>query len=181
MHPRIEELFAYLDRRREEVRAAVAGVPASDRDTLIDGRWSVANVIEHLAIVETSIVGLFRHRIGAAIAEGLGPDRETTSVFTAYPVVGVADRTRRIESPTAVRPTSAIDAHTAWQNLEDSRAKLREAVVSGDGLALAEMSHPHRAFGPLNLYQWLVFIADHEARHAEQIREIGDELARRAS
>jgi len=181
MHPRIEELLTYLDRRREEVRAAVDNVPARDRDVQIDGRWSVANVIEHLAIVETGIAGLFRHRIGAAVAEGLGQDRDTTSVFTAYPVAGVADRTRRIESPTAVRPTSEVDANSAWKNLEDSRVKLREAVLSGDGLALAELSHPHRAFGPLNLYQWLVFTADHEARHAEQIREIGDELARRAS
>lgn len=181
MHPRIEELLTYLETRRDEVRAAVDNVPERDRNVRINDRWSIANVIEHLAIVETSIAGLFRHRIGAAVAEGIGADPETTSVFTAYPVPGVADRSRRLEAPNTVRPTADVDANTAWQQLEDSRAKLREAVLSGDGLALAEVSHTNRTFGPLNLYQWLVFAADHEARHAEQIREIGDELARRTS
>jgi hypothetical protein len=28
----------------------------------------------------------------------------------------------------------------------------------------------------LNFYQWLVFIADHEGRHAAQIREIGERV-----
>jgi hypothetical protein len=32
---------------------------------------------------------------------------------------------------------------------------------------------PHiRGFGLLNLYQWMVFVGGHEARHTAQIREV---------
>ncbi len=47
---------------------------------------------------------------------------------------------------------------------------MREA----DGLALGNFSYPHPMFGPLDLYQWLVFVGLHESRHACQIRELGE-------
>ncbi len=36
---------------------------------------------------------------------------------------------------------------------------------------------PHRIFGEMNFYQWIVFAGSHEARHAAQVAEIGATLA----
>jgi hypothetical protein len=33
--------------------------------------------------------------------------------------------------------------------------------------------HPHPFLGTLDLYEWVYFIAAHERRHADQVREIG--------
>jgi hypothetical protein len=41
-----------------------------------------------------------------------------------------------------------------------------------DGVALSDVSAPHPALGPLNGYQWFLFLAAHEGRHTAQIREI---------
>jgi hypothetical protein len=60
--------------------------------------------------------------------------------------------------------------------LERTRAHFLEFVQSCDGLALGEVSFAHPALGPLNVYQWLLFAAGHHARHAAQIREIGQQL-----
>lgn len=60
----------------------------------------------------------------------------------------------------------------AWPLLEAARADLRAAVASADGLALEAVRAPHPVFGDLNLYQWIVFVAAHEERHAGQIREM---------
>ena len=49
---------------------------------------------------------------------------------------------------------------------------LRGAVDRADGLAIGEVTAPHPFLGSLNLYQWLIFLGAHEARHAAQIREI---------
>src|SRR5262245_30431639 len=176
MHPRIEELMDHLDRRRIEVRSALEAVPLDRHQVQPDGAWSVVNVLEHLAMVEGGVASLFRKRIDDARTTGLGAEIETSSVLD-QPIFGnILDRRRKIRGADAVRQVSGIDTESAWRNLEQTRSQLREVVMSADGLALGELTHPHRVFGPLNFYQWLVFIVDHEGRHAAQIREIGERV-----
>lgn len=176
MHPRIEELLDHLDRRRTEVRSALDAVPTDRHQIQLDGAWSVVNVLEHLAMVEGGVASLFRKRIDGARATGLGPEVETTSVLEQRSFGNVLDRTRKLQGSDAVRPVSGLDTDSAWRSLEQTRSQLRAVVTSADGLALGELTHPHRIFGPLNFYQWLVFVGDHEARHAAQIREIGERV-----
>jgi hypothetical protein len=45
-----------------------------------------------------------------------------------------------------------------------------------DGLALGALRWAHPALGELDLYQYILFIGQHEARHARQIVEIGELL-----
>jgi hypothetical protein len=60
--------------------------------------------------------------------------------------------------------------------LEHRRAKFRDLVRSADGLALAKVTAPNRVLGPLDGYQWILFVGAHEARHTGQIREIAELL-----
>ena len=56
MHPRIKELVEALDSRRADLTRAVNEVPASARNRRpSEDRWSVAEVLEHLALVEENI------------------------------------------------------------------------------------------------------------------------------
>src|SRR3954470_23020858 len=53
MHPAIMEILTRLDRSRAELREAVDRVPADQRDQApASDRWSVAGVLEHLALVD---------------------------------------------------------------------------------------------------------------------------------
>ena len=76
-------------------------------------------------------------------------------------------------------PKSALSPEAAWSALERAGDALQKVVMEADGLALGEISAPHRAFGRLSGYQWLAFAGSHESRHAAQIREIGASLAGR--
>jgi len=49
-------------------------------------------------------------------------------------------------------------------------------ALKGDGLALGEVIQPHLVLGPINIYQWLLFVGSHEARHTAQVREIAAQL-----
>jgi hypothetical protein len=49
-------------------------------------------------------------------------------------------------------------------------------VVAHDGIAIDAVTHPHPVLGVIDAYQWFIFIGSHEARHAEQIREIATAL-----
>ena len=175
VHPRIQELLDYLELHSREVREAVASVPAKLREIKPgDGGWSVAEVVEHLALIEKRVALLLTRQVAAARASGVGPDTETSSVVANFANPdGVVDRTRKIVSPEPVRPTGALDTESAQQALDQSRAAIASALREANGVSLENLVQSHPVFGPLNMYHWIVATALHEDRHAAQIREIG--------
>ncbi|MDB4881091.1 MAG: hypothetical protein JWL60_2537, partial [Gemmatimonadetes bacterium] len=56
--------------------------------------------------------------------------------------------------------------------LAGSRSELHAAIAAADGLALQTVRHAHPRLGEIDLYQWLLFIGQHEARHVPQVVEI---------
>ncbi len=178
MHPRIAELLTYIDEQRVVLRAAIDNVPA-DRRSKSPGedRWSVDEVVEHLATIEPKITSLFRARVSEARTNGLATETATSPILPELNVGQIVDRGHRLKGPNSMRPTSKLDSDAAWAQLEISRRDLRDAVADADGLALGTITHPHLAFGPFTMYKWIAFIGAHEARHADQIREIGASLA----
>lgn len=180
MHPRTQELLDRLDTHRVELRDAVDAVPAGLREQRPSpDRWSVAEILEHLSIVENRIAGILASRIAAARAEGVPEESETGPTVPESFIPMIRDRSRPRVASEASTPGGAMDADAAWAALERSRNALREAVLSGDGLALGEVTAPNPALGELNLYQWIAFVAGHEARHTDQIREAAGVLAAR--
>jgi hypothetical protein len=173
MHPRIREVLDYLVTAKVHLREAVEAVPPRAIDARPSPeRWSVPEVLEHLALVNTGIVKLVATKVARAREAGLGPDRETSSVIWTLDVSRAIDRRERNTAPERTRPRQGLTAGAAWDAVDASHAALREAVLAGDGLAFGELSHPHPFLGTLNLYQWVAFAAAHEFRHAAQIREI---------
>ena len=173
MHPRIEEIVNYLVSARTHLDQAVESVPPSRRDTRpAPDRWSVANVLQHLALTESRIAKLFAKRTMEARASGIGPDPETTSILWTVDVHSLLDRRTRIESPLPIAPDAEVTADEAARLFDEAHHRLRAAIAAADGLALDRISHPHLLLGPINLYQWGIFAAAHEMRHAAQIREL---------
>ena len=74
-----------------------------------------------------------------------------------------------VRSPYGHALIKNIDISEALDGLESSREALRGAVVSASGLPLGEIKHTHVILGELDLYQWLIFLGQHEGRHKKQI------------
>jgi hypothetical protein len=182
MHPRIQEVLEYLDTTRSELSEAVDAISVEHRsERAAPERWSVAEVLEHLNIIEGRVVKMLSGRIAAARAAGLGPEVETGAVLDTIDRTRIIDRNRPVIAPEAVQPQSGGDAALTWSALAQSRAGLRAAVLTGDGLALSEITHQHPVLGLINLYQWIVFVGAHEARHTAQVREIASKFSGHAS
>jgi hypothetical protein len=173
MHPRTEELLSFLQTSQIRLQEAVEAVPQAVRDrTSVDGRWTVAQVVEHLALTETGIARLIRKRVADARAAGLGPEAEISSVLWSLDVARVLDRGERIDAPERIRP-AAVSFDDAWSRFLAAHADVRDAVAGTDGMAIGDISYPHPSMGTLNLYQWIIFVGAHEMRHSAQIREAG--------
>lgn len=174
MHPRLDELFTRLDTERDALRAAIASVPPERRNLRpAPDRWSVAEILEHLTLVEHGLAGALSQTLAEARAAGtVGRERDTSPVLPTFDFAVILDRSRRIEAPARLLPPGARDADAAWAALVAARAGFKTAMTAGDGLALGDVTYPHRFLGPLSIYGWLAFVAAHEARHVAQVREI---------
>lgn len=175
MHPRTEEVLRHLEHYRSVLEDAVQTVPPDRRGSRpAPDRWSVAEILDHLGIVEGNVVRMLGKQFAQARAGGLRLEPDAGTVVPSFPVALVLDRGRRIEAPERILPTSGLDAQAAWQVLTDRRALLRELLAEFDGLALGDVvpPYPHPIFGSLNGWQWVVFLGAHEGRHAGQIREL---------
>jgi len=173
MHPRIDELFAGLERDRAVLVAAVEVVPLPLRDQrLVPDRWSAAEILEHLWIVETGVARLLTTKIAQGRAAGLVEEGDASPLPQSKRLAMIRERAERLAAPDRVVPRTGLTFADAWTALARSREALRTAALTGDGLALGTITHPHPFAGPFNLYQWIAFVGAHEVRHATQIREI---------
>lgn len=169
MNPRLEEIFAYAASTRDELLRA-ADAPDEERSRRpSDGRWSVAENLEHLALVEAGTVALLAKMLARARAAGLGPEREYGSVLHSLDQHGVEHAARPIVAPSIVAPTGTLAAEDSLASLARSRAALLAFYREANGLDLSAVRARHITLGELDLYQWPLFVAQHERRHARQI------------
>ena len=178
MHPRLAELSEHLAQERRDLLDAASTVP-DDRWQVrpAEGRWSVSEIFEHLYRVERGAGAVVAKRIAKARAEGHPSETETSSVLGTFEEFRVSQLGRKLVAPELVAPTENPDRETAERQLAESRAALLAAMEQGDGLALGAIRHTHLRFGELDLYQWILFVAEHERRHEAQLREVVRQLA----
>jgi hypothetical protein len=172
MHPRLSELARYVDERRAALESAARPLPYerwAERPS--EDSWSVAQVFDHLHLSEASVAKLVAKRIARAKEAGVGPERSEESVLQSLAFFPVVEGPRR-QAPEIVVPRADARAPEVHDALRRSRADLYAALREGDGLALGEITATHPALGVINLYQWILFIGQHEARHTRQIDEI---------
>jgi uncharacterized damage-inducible protein DinB len=181
MHPRVAELVDLLSRGRAALLASVAAVPAEQLEQRpAPDAWSVAEIVDHLQSVESGSARLLAKRLQRAREQGLGPETEESSVLGRLDAYDIVGRPKR-EAPEMVRPRPGVTAEQALTGLQEAREALLDVLKDGDGLALGQVMAVHPVIGDMDLYGWVVFIAQHEERHERQIRAVGEALAQRAT
>jgi hypothetical protein len=110
--------------------------------------------------------------IAKAKANGIPAEDDTSGVVQEQFTGRLRDRSQALVASEASQP-KGVGFESAWATLTDMRRKLRDAIISVDGLALGDIRLQHPRLGEITLYEWFAFLGAHEARHAEQIREVG--------
>ncbi|MEQ1689947.1 MAG: DinB family protein [Gemmatimonas sp.] len=172
LHPRVAEIVDALESAHRELVEVMTTIPEDRRDAPADdGRWSIAQHVEHLAMVEDGSGRLMSKLIKQVEATG---ERETedTSLLDSLDRFRVWTVVRRIDAPDSVRPKEGLSTTDALARLTASRSRMIAVLQRASGLALASVSAPHPAAGPLNVYQWGLICAQHTRRHIELIRAV---------
>jgi hypothetical protein len=173
----VPEIYEHIDRTRARLVAAVQGL-SDEQQTFrpAPDRWTVAQLVEHLSIVEGNVATLVGKLLGKAEESGApSPAPELFADPVSIEEFVERSRVAKYEAPERIRPTG-LPLADSLARLSDSRAALhalRPRIERADGRALR---FPHPAWGPLDLYQWLLFVGAHEDRHLAQIEALKETL-----
>ena len=168
----LSEIFNALNETRQTIYKRVEGLEPKQYCFKEEaGRWSVAGVIEHIGAAEARIVLRVRELIERAEAAGqLTPAQP----FRPISVDEITSRTTatKFQAPEAFQPKQDLALNELLAKIRSSRKELIVLRPKFDEFELSELKFTHPAFGPLDLYQWLVLTVMHESRHLDQIDRI---------
>lgn len=171
LSPRLTELVQYANSARSELESFIEAVPPSQHHVRTESeRWSVAEHLEHLGLIEDSIGRLISSMAKQLRADG-ALETEHTSMLNALDRYQLPANTMKLVAPALYRPTGALTTADAMEKLRAIRARVLEGVNKANGLDLTKATYPHPFFGPLTGYEWLLLIAQHELRHLNQMKQ----------
>lgn len=167
-----QELAAALDRGREALARALAGV---DEDLAArkpaSGGWSILEIVNHLVESESYLLG--RLRIAQRTEQLVAP-REREAKIAAR----AADRARPIAAPPESQPKGR------YATLQEAVAAF-DATRTGTILFLDQFGGDLRCWatdhplfpGPVTCQETVIMMAAHPGRHAEQIVAIREAVS----
>jgi hypothetical protein len=168
-----DRALRYLESTKKNVLEATKGLsqtqwnfrPAPDR-------WSVAQVMEHIAASEDFIRdNLLKQKVIAAPAGD--PGRDVQQIDEAV-VAKVPDRTRKAQAPAPLIPNNRFGSPAgSLEHFAESRAVTEQFLKTTTGLRDHVMDGP---VGKMDGYEFVLFIAAHCERHTKQINEVKADL-----
>jgi hypothetical protein len=134
-----------------------------------DSDWSVAMVLDHLRQVDEAtarIVGRLATKAARSTAGSVPSEIEI-----AYEIDGAPERIMSYPVFGGMAPGESI-ADGSLDRLGASRELLDEAIMQAFATDCSSQRFPHPVVGPMNAYEWILFVGLHETGHQAQVRRI---------
>ena len=130
-------------------------------------KWSIAQVLEHIAASEDFLRGITEDRVLKAPP---APERDIKQLDDKV-LATIPDRAIKATAPPPVRPTNRFGSPEATlKHFLESRAKTIELLKSRDDLRAHAIDT--QLGGKLDAYEWILVIAAHSERHTKQLNEV---------
>ncbi|MGB7439202.1 MAG: DinB family protein [Candidatus Acidiferrum sp.] len=132
--------------------------------------WSAAEVVAHLIMVESAIVGS---------ADRMMQKKARPVSFWKrmhLPLRLAEMRLLRLKTPIPVDPTFIKNKEEMLSELRSTRERALAFLAETQNRDLSGYSWNHPFLGRLNTYEWFGLIAAHQVRHTKQVKEIAEWL-----
>jgi uncharacterized damage-inducible protein DinB len=160
--------LAQLERTRAGVVEATKGLSPSQWNFKPGpDRWSVAEVVEHIAVVEEFLLENTSQKVMKAPAGNADRDYARTDELV---LTAIADRTKRVQAPEPVVPKGRWSPQESLGRFLKVRQRTVEFLKSTPDLRDHVVDSPLGQ--PLDAFQWLLYISAHSDRHTKQMLEV---------
>ena len=160
----------YLERLRDEIAAATDGLDTMALTWHPEGKWSTAEILEHLYLTYTGTIKGFERCLKAEKPMARKPTLNDR--VKAWVVVGLGHLPEGRVAPKNTRPQGLAPERV----LADIRPKISEmdAIIATVETKYGELTRvlDHPILGPLRAQQWRKFHWVHGQLHLKQIRRL---------
>jgi len=155
----------------DAIRAATAALSASDLQRRRPGKWSIAEILDHLDKTYSGTAYILARCAEQGVPKGGRPTLKNR--FEAWLVTGLGYFPTGVQSPEVARPSSdpapgVLERMTASLSAFDAAASRAEQRLGGR----AKVAN-HPILGPFTVHQWRRFHFLHTRHHMRQIRALG--------
>lgn len=159
----------YLARLQQAIASATDGISYEQLTRHPQGKWSVAEVLEHLYLTYTGTVKGFEH----SLESGKPPARTPTikEFFRTAVVVGAGCFPTGREAPKQTRPRG-MAAEKVLADIGPTIATMDEVIARCEARYGADIRLDHPVLGPLTPHQWRKFHWVHGWHHVKQIAKL---------
>ena len=167
---------AYLERLREAITSATFGMTAEDLVRHPEGKWSTAQVLEHLYLTYTGTVKGFERCLQAGKPLARTPMLKDRMRAFAVTRLGHLPEGRKAPERTQPRgmPTDELTREIGRRIL--AMEELIAQCETRFGKRTRVLDHP--VLGPLTARQWRKFHWVHGRHHVKQIQKLRQQASR---
>lgn len=134
-------------------------------------KWSIANVVEHVSLVESSMIKICSKLLGKAEAGNLTADG-TIAASESFKAKAIEIATMKLEAPEFVQPTCEATLQQSMDRFSENKEKLYELKSQFEKFDSNGHRFPHPFLGDLSAGEWLMLIGGHKLRHLKQIEKL---------
>lgn len=131
--------------------------------------WSIADILEHVILAENQLYPLISDRMLKEQPKLTPSDQRVKDLAV---IMAVTNRSRKFTAPEIIRPSGKL---ISKQELIDMFSKARGQTVAFIRTTDADLRKFYREnpiMGPIDAFQWCIFLGAHSERHLAQAKEV---------
>jgi hypothetical protein len=167
-----ERKFAvdYFNKTKERLLKDIKGLSPEQLNFRADtAHWSVSQCVEHIALAENMIWQFCM----MGLKQPADPEKASEDKFTTEKLISlVLDRSTKFKAPDMLQPGKKFQSFDESVHAYLSRRDSTIAYLASTQDLLKDHYINHPAFGVINLYHAVIFVAAHSERHTEQVEEV---------
>ena len=168
----IADIYSANQLIRKRFQHIVDGITPDEANAEIDGeKWTIAALVEHVALVEFNMMKICTRLLAAAKEAGTVSDGKF-SLSANFGEKSVEVAKVKVDAPERVHPQGGIPISDSIEKMSVTTVELSNLRNDFDGHHSTEHKFPHPFFGDMTAGEWLVLVGGHENRHIAQIESL---------
>jgi len=166
--PAVDALWTDMEAVRGQILKEVEGLSQAQFDWRAGEReWAIGEIVHHLTLAEVA-TGKLTSKLLKEAGPSTGPFPADLRAFSPVP----AGPPGPAEAPPMVRPESGGRADELVAAMRAARERSRQSIERLAQVDPRPLRWTHARFGEMDLGQWWMLQAHHDADHLQQLRAV---------
>jgi uncharacterized damage-inducible protein DinB len=168
----ISDILAANEKSQARFTDAVSNLTEAQANFRLDeNQWTIAEIVEHVSIIDNNVLRLTHKLLKEAESAPKPLKADLNLGHTSLDENG-HHHPGPFPAPERVRPQGGVGIEDSLAKMRASLAGFAEIKSRLEAVDLSEQTFLHPFLGPINVYQWMILLGEHEDRHRAQVERL---------